>query len=324
MTLGDYALAMATDNAPTVANPDQADADHDGIGDVVEGVTLAADDVWLNGPAGAATGSLYAVVSNAVSGLALQTVDFVLDTDGDGTNETYTAVTDANGVALRMVQSSRLPGSTMPYTASWDGGVVTAEDSGTATIEDTMPPTLLCPSSVFAVTDFGRCLAGAGAVDLGTPVVEDDSGFFTLGHNAPLDFPVGTSPVIWTASDGSGNSADCTQQVTVALADPGGDDDDDQLTNFEECEMGSDPGNPDSGLGVLGLAREDQDVRVTWRSVGGTTNVVQGGSLVDPNSSSNLSVPMVLIGSGDVITNWVDPNGVTHGPTRFYWIEVTP
>ncbi len=44
MTLGDYALAMAFDNAPTVYNPDQADSDHDGIGDVVDENPLQPDD----------------------------------------------------------------------------------------------------------------------------------------------------------------------------------------------------------------------------------------------------------------------------------------
>jgi hypothetical protein len=36
MTLGDYALAVATDNCPGLPNPDQADGDHDGRGDVCD------------------------------------------------------------------------------------------------------------------------------------------------------------------------------------------------------------------------------------------------------------------------------------------------
>lgn len=37
MTMGEVALAAGFDNAPIVPNPDQADADHDGIGDVIDG-----------------------------------------------------------------------------------------------------------------------------------------------------------------------------------------------------------------------------------------------------------------------------------------------
>jgi hypothetical protein len=36
LTAGEVALALAYDNARTVANPDQADADHDGVGDVID------------------------------------------------------------------------------------------------------------------------------------------------------------------------------------------------------------------------------------------------------------------------------------------------
>lgn len=36
MTLGEVALALSYDNARAVPNPDQADADHDGIGDVID------------------------------------------------------------------------------------------------------------------------------------------------------------------------------------------------------------------------------------------------------------------------------------------------
>jgi hypothetical protein len=36
MTLGDYALAVATDNCPFVANPGQGDADADGLGDACD------------------------------------------------------------------------------------------------------------------------------------------------------------------------------------------------------------------------------------------------------------------------------------------------
>jgi hypothetical protein len=42
----------------------------------------------------------------------------------------------------------------------------------------------------------------------------------TVSNNAPASFPVGTTPVTWTAADAAGNRASCTQQVTV-LGTPG-------------------------------------------------------------------------------------------------------
>lgn len=325
MTLGDYALAMATDNAPTVSNPGQEDADHDGIGDVVDDAAIYAVDVLLTGPTSAATGTLYAALSNAVSGIASQTVAFVLDTDGDGTNETYTATTGGDGVATRTITASRLPGAVMPYTVSWDGGVASTSAVATATIEDTTPPTILsCPDPVIADSDLGRCEATAAALDLGTLVATDDSGTVFVTNDAPVVLSLGSTLVIWTAADLSGNSATCTQTVEIVVASPDGDEDLDGLTNQEECWMGSDPSSADSGLKLLSILTESNDVRVTWRSIGGTTNVVQGGDSLAPQTLGTLSAPVHVPGAGDVEADWVDVGGATNRPARFYQIEFLP
>ena len=325
MTLGDYALAMAYDNAPTVANPDQEDTDHDGIGDVVDEAFLLAADVLLTGPSGASTGTLYAALSNALAGIALQTISFALDADGDGTNETYQAVTDAEGVATYPIASSRLPGSVIPYSASWDGVVAATSTTATATIEDTTAPAITtCAEDLLTATAPGYCTADAASIDLGSPTATDNSGVVVVTNDAPASFPVGQTYVTWTLSDLSGNYTTCVQTVEVDLGDPYGDEDTDGLTNAEECDMGSDPINPDSGLQILNLEKETNDVRIVWRAVGGTTNVVVGGDALAPGAWSNLSAQMLLVGSGDVETNWVDSGGSTNHPTRFYRIEYLP
>ena len=326
MTLGDYALAMAHDNAPTVPNPGQDDEDHDGIGDAVDGAALVATDALLIGPAGAATGTLHAALSNSVAGIATQTVTFAIDSDGDGTNESYTAITGVDGVATRNILSSQLPGAVMPYTASWDGIVISASDTATATIQDTTPPSILsCPDTVVASTGGpDPCRADTASLDLGTPVATDESGTVNVTNDAPASLPLGTNPVIWTVSDLSGNSAACTQDVVVAMADADGDDDEDGLTNLDECRMGSDPLNPDSGLRILAIQPESNDIRLTWRSVGGTTNVVQGGDALTSGSLTDLTSSIFLIGSGDVETNWVDIGATTNSAMRVYRIRYLP
>ena len=326
MTLGDYALAMAYDNAPTVPNPGQEDADHDGIGDVVDDAVLLTEDTLLTGPVGAATGTLFAALSNAVAGIASQTVDFAIDTNEDGTNETYAALTDTNGVARVAIASTRLPGAVMPFTATWNGGVITASVDAVATIEDTTAPTVLgCPDDVAAATDAGVCEAEAAALDLGTVSATDDSGTVVVTNDAPAVFPVGTTTVMWTVSDLTGNSAAaCTQTVVVTLGDPGGDTDLDGLTNEEECDMGSDPLDAQSGLRILAVQIESNDVNVVWRSVGGVTNVVQGGASLEPDTLGDVSPTLLLQGEGDVNTNWVDPGAATSQPMRLYRIEYRP
>jgi len=136
MTMGDYALAVALDNAPTVLNPDQADSDHNGIGDVVDGAVLEAEDVELER---AVEGALAATLSNHGVGISGQKVRFYFDADGDGVSETYVGTTDSDGFASVAVLSTRPFGTVTTYSAYWDGIVVTASDEGTVSIAGTCP-----------------------------------------------------------------------------------------------------------------------------------------------------------------------------------------
>jgi hypothetical protein len=133
MTIGEVALASAGDNAPTVPNPDQADNNHDGIGDVIEGATLVATDMTL---ARNQVGMLSAKLTNGSGDpLAQQTVQFVFDGDGDGVGEVYPEITGADGVATVNVIPTRLVGpATM--TVHWDGIVTTADGSAAITVMD--------------------------------------------------------------------------------------------------------------------------------------------------------------------------------------------
>ncbi len=125
MTQGDYSLAMQFDNAPTVANPDQADSDFNGIGDVIDGATLTAAEVTIEN-AGDAT--LSATLLNGFgSPIAGQTIVFSIDTDGDEIDETYSALTGVDGVATVIVAITGGPGAVYDYRADWDGKVLTAD-----------------------------------------------------------------------------------------------------------------------------------------------------------------------------------------------------
>ena len=107
MTMGDYALAMQYDNAPTVSNPGQADADHDGIGDAIDDATLSAAEVQVESPAVGVEATLTASLLNGTgAGIPGQAVTFFIDTDGDGTEEAHAATTGADGVATVVVTVS--------------------------------------------------------------------------------------------------------------------------------------------------------------------------------------------------------------------------
>jgi hypothetical protein len=154
MTMGDYALAMQIDNAPTVANPDQADSDHNGIGDVIDGANLVVAEVVI--PAAGEAGLTATLRNGAGAPIAGQTVVFFIDTNGDGTEESFTAVTGADGVATALVPLGGAPGASFAYRAEWDGGLADAAGDSSVVIAMPVPLTVVAsgftPEGGFAVT----------------------------------------------------------------------------------------------------------------------------------------------------------------------------
>lgn len=139
MTMGDYALAMAFDNAPTVANPDQADTDHNGIGDVIDGAQLTAENMQLQFTTPITPAVLTATLANALGGIANQTLTFYCDVDGDEVEEVLTAVTDANGVASIAIELTLPWGTVTSYRVAWDGLLITASTEQTITVAGDCP-----------------------------------------------------------------------------------------------------------------------------------------------------------------------------------------
>jgi hypothetical protein len=176
MTMGDVALAKGYDNAPTVSNAGQADADHDGIGDPVDGASLDTPDVTMtrNLP-----GTLTATLTNGAGDpIAGQELEFSFDADGDATPEQQTATTNASGIASVGVTATRPAGGTT-YTASWDGGHgMTASGTGNVTVLDQghVRPRGATPFRMPLVPAYTECTSP------------------NTQHGAPLDSPSCTPP----------------------------------------------------------------------------------------------------------------------------------
>jgi hypothetical protein len=102
-----------------------------------------------------------------------------------------------------------------------------------------------------------------------------------------------------------------------------GDPDGDGMSNLEEFLAGTNPTNSASSLHVTSVVRTGNDVRVTWATAGGHTNVVQAAPDLS-GSYSNISLNVVITGSGDTSTNYLDTGGATNGPTRFYRVRLVP
>jgi hypothetical protein len=88
----------------------------------------------------------------------------------------------------------------------------------TVTVVDLEDPVLLCPGNVTVTNAAGACLATN--VPLGQVTGVDNCGVVLLTNNAPSGYPAGTTPVVWTARDAAGNTAVCTQLVTVLALQP--------------------------------------------------------------------------------------------------------
>ena len=91
---------------------------------------------------------------------------------------------------------------------------------GTVTFGDTVDPMLVsCPADVTITAAAG---ASTAMVSLTAPTATDNCGMATVTSDAPTNgnYPVGTTTVTYTATDGSNNTTTCQTVVTVESAAP--------------------------------------------------------------------------------------------------------
>ena len=114
--------------------------------------------------------------------------------------------------------------TTVTYTVT-DAYGNSASCSFTVTVNDQVPPTVTtCPPDVTVNAAAGICEA---SVTVPAPVVSDPCGeIVSVSHNSPYStnssttdasgtYPVGTTVVVWSFTDRSGNISTCTQTVIV-------------------------------------------------------------------------------------------------------------
>jgi fibronectin-binding autotransporter adhesin len=78
---------------------------------------------------------------------------------------------------------------------------------------------------------------------------------------------------------------------------------------------------------ITSITVEGTNVLITWTDKAGQTNIVQATNGIDGNYANNftdLSSPIILTGSGNVTTNYLDVGGATNSPSRFYRVRVGP
>lgn len=102
--------------------------------------------------------------------------------------------------------------TTVTWTAT-DGAGNTATATQVVTIVDNTDPTIVAPAAVTANLTTGCTATG---IALGTPTTADNCTVASVTNNAPTTYPIGTTIVTWTVTDGAGNTATATQLVTIS------------------------------------------------------------------------------------------------------------
>jgi len=122
-------------------------------------------------------------------------------------------VVDTNGHRIQKFGTPMTIDESQPVDDTPENITETVEKSTTGLTPipgDFTRPTIISPPDVII-----EATGGLTPVSIGQASATDESGIQSLESNAPLEFPLGITTVIWTAIDGSGNMAIATQVVTV-------------------------------------------------------------------------------------------------------------
>jgi PKD repeat protein len=237
------------------------------------------------------------------------------------------------------------------------GNSVSATNSGFATLTVNTPPAAGFTASPINGTEplavtFTDTSSGSPLPSLSWNLGDNTTTNTASGASFTHTYAAGTYTVTLTASNSVNTSTLVSNGViTVSAAttplqawqlryfnctncpqaDPSADPDGDGMNNLAEFLAGSDPTNSTSGLHIISVAPQSNgDMLITWKTAGGHTNAVQVTS-GDANGGYNtnfmditVSPHIIISGSGDVTTNYIDGGGATNVPSRFYRIRLVP
>lgn len=240
-----------SDNCPMVANSDQADADDDEVGDACDncpGITNAnqlntdgdaagnACDGCPNDPNKTVVGFCGCGVPDSTAPMITQCVPTqIINANGNCQavlpDLRSQVVASANNCGALTITQSPEPGiviglgQTVITVTAQNAANNTAFCTATVTVLDATPPSINgCPTNITSNVDAGSCSA---VVSWTEPTVSDNCSGATLsrtsGSASGSTFPIGTTTVVYTASDSMNHTTACRFSVTVVGPDSDGD-----------------------------------------------------------------------------------------------------
>ncbi|HUJ09498.1 MAG TPA: fibronectin type III domain-containing protein [Verrucomicrobiae bacterium] len=140
-----------------------------------------------------------------------------------------------------------------------------------------------------------------------------------VSANLDLD-SVGDGIPDWWRQMYFGGNGTTTNQISCAVCDADGTG----QNNLFKYLAGLDPTNSTSVFRIQSISRQNNDMLIVWKAGGGRTNVLQVAT-TPTGDYSNAGPDIVVVGSGDAVTNCLDVGGATNNaPTRFYRIRLVP
>jgi PKD repeat protein len=316
-------------------------------------VTPAANDLLSFGATGLTYGTQYRVIVEALVG-GTNVIVYVNPTSGVlGAQIAYTNNTVASGVTtVGSVAIAQVGSGTVPSAGGTIGKFVVSDNFGTVYADLLGPPppvasftgsptsgvvplaVTFTDTSTGSITNWSWSFGDGGTASLSTNIVPytyTTAGVYTVTEivsgaggsstNTQVNYITVLTPFQAWQIQYFGST---TNPAAAANADPDGDG----QNNLAEFLAGTDPTNGASGLRITSVTTQGSDVLVTWMTAGGYTNVVQVNTgLLDGSYSTNfqdLSGLIIISGSGDATTNYLDSGGATNAPARYYRIRLQP
>ena len=199
----------------------------------------------------------------------------------------------------------------------------------------------------FACTATGSVKVAGGELNvtnaLGNAVLEVRSGTFTLNSgavrvdkfvmtNACANFVRTGGTLIYSNAVLIGTRDDDGDGIPNAFdldplnpADAGNDPDGDGFTNLQEFQAGTSPTNSASAFRITSIAREANNVRVTWMTGIGRTNALDR-SAGDPSGNFTTNYVSIFTVTNTVgkATNYLDLGAATNTPAFYYRVRLVP